>query len=462
MSAARWILSGAFAVSAVAVAAALTGAPAPPLVIERVTVIEGEGPARPGQTVVIEGSRIAAVGGSREVAAPKDARVVDGAGKFLIPGLWDMHVHVAFPSKKHPQGVYLPALVAQGVTGVRDMGGSPELIAERRKEIAEGRLVGPRIVAAGPWLDGPRDNAAFRIIVTSAAQARDAVQSVKKAGGEFVKVHDWLSREAYLAILAEARRQGLPVAGHLPVAVRAQEAAEAGQKSIEHLGSIMGGLLMAFSSREAELRAEYVELKKKGDLAAFLHAFDAATNLKMLDGYDRAKAASLIADLKQHSVWQCPTLVLLELNSKGYWISSKPAQETAGSEAAEDKAQLSRLFRQQLALVHAMKEAGLDFLAGTDLLPGMNYSVHDEMSLLVQTGFTPQEALKTATLNPARYLGLASSLGTVEKGKAADLVLLEANPLAAIHNTRKISAVVLGGRLLAKPELDAMAAGARR
>src|SRR6266481_9788578 len=241
---------------------------ATPLVISRVTVINGDGPARTGMTVVIDKGRIVAIADSRKIKTLKNARVVDGAGKFLIPGLWDMHFHIAW--KAYPEGAYLPALVAQGLTGVRNMGGPPELIAQRQREIAEGKLVGPRIIAGGPILQGPQmlnnpDYGRFCLpgmcgIVTDAAEAREAVQSVKRAGGQFVKVHDWLSREAYFAIMTEARRQGLPVAEHLPVAVRAEEAAEAGQKSFEHLGSIIGGLLMACSRREEELRAEFLEL----------------------------------------------------------------------------------------------------------------------------------------------------------------------------------------------------------
>jgi hypothetical protein len=164
------------------------------------------------------------------------------------------------------------------------------------------------------------------------------VQTVKKMGVDFVKVHDLLSREAYLTIVAETRRQRLPVAGHLPVAIPAEEAAEAGQKSIEHLGSLLGGLLMACSRREEELRAEYLELIRKGHVsAAYLHSFEAATNVKMLDSYDPSKAMSLFGALRKNGVWQCPTLVIHEANSKGYSNST-----------AEDKVQLSRLFQKQL------------------------------------------------------------------------------------------------------------------
>src|SRR6266567_2237875 len=255
---------------AVLVVSCAAGAQTAPLVISRVTVINGDGPARTGMTVVIDNGRIVMIADSRKIKTPKSARVVDGAGKFLIPGLWDMHVHIAW--RAYPEGAYLPALLAKGVTGVRDMGAPPELIAQRRRDIADGKLVGPRIIAGGPILQGPQilinpPVLQFCLpsmcdVVSTAAEGRRAVQSVKRAGGQFVKVHDFLSRETYLAIVEEATRQGLPVVGHLPIAVRAEEAAEAGQKSIEHLGSV-GGLLMASSSREEELRAEYLELAKK-------------------------------------------------------------------------------------------------------------------------------------------------------------------------------------------------------
>lgn len=194
-----------------------------PLVIAHVTVIDATGgPARPGTTVVVLGNRIAALGADEKIAVPKAAHVVDGTGKFLIPGLWDMHVHLNYKD-------YLPLFIANGVTGVRVMWGQPQH-HEWRKQIEAGSLLGPHMKIASPIIDGPNPYWPGSISVKNEAQARQAVAMSKRYGADFVKVYQFLPRDLYFDIADESKKEGIPFEGHLPVTVTAEEGSRAGQK----------------------------------------------------------------------------------------------------------------------------------------------------------------------------------------------------------------------------------------
>lgn len=440
-------------------------APAKSLAIIRVTVIDAtEAPARADMTVVVTGDRIRAVGKSGEVVVPTGAQVVDGKGKYLIPGLWDMHVHTAGPS-------FLPLYLANGVTGVRDMHAlDPGATFGLRKQVQEGKLPGPRIVAAGPLVDGPTPFVPGSLVAANAAEGREAVRKLRKMGADFVKVYTKLSREAYLAIADEAKKQGLPFAGHLPESVSAAEASDLGQKSIEHLT----GVELACSDREDELRREAVAALSKGDNQAAMEQLG-HIGARAADSISDKKARALYARFVRNGTWHVPTLTVLHSLASlddpkftadprvkymppaflSYWSLMKLPPETAAG--------LKRRYKGTTSLVRAMHQAGVPFLAGTDT-PGVPYvfpgfSLHDELALLVANGgFTPLEALQAATRDPARFLAREKDLGTVEPGKLADLILLDADPLADIHNTTKIAAVVANGRLLPRPELDRMLA----
>jgi imidazolonepropionase-like amidohydrolase len=283
---------------------------------------------------------------------------------------------------------------------------------------------------------------------------------VKTAGVDFVKTYSSLSREAYFAIANEAKKQGIPFAGHVPFAVDAAEASSAGQRSMEHLNQI----LESSSSRSQEL------LHVPG--RDWSSKYDKLT----LDTFDEGKFKNLVATLAKNQSWQVPTVVRNRVGAfRGETIIVEdrrlryvPPDELANwrkffppIEQDSEKPIRQRLWQKHLEVVRRMHEAGVPFLAGTDLggdyiYPG--FSLHDELALLVQAGFTPGEALKTATYNPAMFLGMLDRLGTIEKGKLADLVLLDANPLNDISNTQKIRAVVLNGRYLDRTTLDKLLA----
>ncbi len=438
--------------------------------ISHVTVIDATGsPSQPDMTVVIEGDRITALGRSDRVSVPGNARIVDASGKFLIPGLWDMHAHIAiYASMKDTR---LPLLIANGVTGIRDLGALQDTVAALRRwreEIQAGTLLGPRIVAAGPILDGPAGgNRAFAMISTE-EEARQAVIDLKRQGFDFAKVYSALSRPAYLAIVDEAKRQHFPFAGHVPRILSASEASNLGQRSIEHLT----GVLVATSAREEEL------MKESGAAATMEPTARAKAYRRIeaesAESHSAEKADRLFATFARNGTWQCPTLTVLrselarhdarftqDARLKYVAPATRRSWDPASNPAARlDEAELNaeaRIYQRQLALVRDMQRAGVGILAGTDMgnpycFPGSG--LHDELELMVEAGLTPMQALQTATLNPARYLGRDDEVGSIGVGKLADLVLLDADPLVDIGNVRQIRAVVVGGRILDRPQLD--------
>jgi imidazolonepropionase-like amidohydrolase len=442
-----------------------------PLVFTHVAVIDTAGATvQQDMTVVIVGHHIADAGRAAETKLPKSAQVIDGRGKFLIPGLWDMHVHMFNHfSRRPPNTWYFPLFVANGVTSIREMWTKPdemEQVRKWREMQAEGDLLAPRIAAVGTLVDGPAgaettNAAALQVgpaakVVSTPEEARQFVREVKAAGIDFVKTYSSLSREAYFAIADEAKKQGIPFAGHVPIAIDAAEASSVGQRSMEHLDQI----LESSSSRSHEL------FQVPG--RDWSSKYDKLT----LDTFDEGKFKTLIATLAKNHSWQVPTLVRNRVwgfrgdprfrdDTRLRYI---PADEIASwkqffplTQQDSDEAIGRQLWQKQLEVVRPMYQAGVPLLAGTDcggdyIYPG--FSLHDELALFVQAGLTPGEALKTATYNPAKFLSMPDRLGTAEKGKLADLVLLDANPLEDIHNTQKIRAVVLNGRYLDRSELD--------
>jgi amidohydrolase family protein len=436
-----------------------------PLVFTHVTVIDtAGGPPKSDATVMIEGNRIIALGKTGQFRVPKGAQVVNAKGKFMIPGLWDMHFHS--PVEKQAREIFLPLAVVNGITGVREMFGSESLL-KRKAEIRDGALLGPRMIVASPVVDGPVPMWDGSVSVADATAARQAVRSLKERGYDFIKVYQFLPREAYFAIADESRKQGIVIGGHIPFSVTAAEASDAGQKSFEHIF----GISLACSSQEASLRPALAEAA-----ARVGKTFDAHIQLfirnesEPLASYDQQKAAALFNHLARNGTYAVPTLVLhrsLGLGTDPAFRNDPRLKYMPPSIRQLFDWELGfftsyrPVYERQLLTVAELHRAKVKILAGTDTynsycFPG--FSLHDELELFVQAGLTPAEALQTATLNPAVYLNLSGSLGTIEKGKIADLVLLEANPIENIGNTRKIFAVVANGRYLPKEELQKMLA----
>jgi amidohydrolase family protein len=443
------------------------------LIFQHATVIDATGGApKKDVSVVISGGRIAAIRQVMEPAA--SATVIDATGKFLIPGLWDMHVHVPVPQ------ISLPLFVANGVTGIRDMySGLPVASLHQWAGLAEA----PRIFAPG-FIDGPlMQSGANRIdamAVTSPEEARAAVITFASRGVDFLKIYNSVPRDAFFALAEEARAAGVAVVGHVPEAVSPAEASAAGMQSQEHLNN----LLLGASMQEEKLRAERVAMMfdpmLSGQQRLRLLAWPLLAGL--VDTYDEKKAAAMFQTFIRNHTWQTPTLSLQDgfIHERDAAFIQDPRrrylpkawtdnwdpgaiyylrdESTAEYEVLHQRMRM--LMTRYRKLVGDMHRAGVGLLAGTDtsplnpVLPG--WGLHQELALLVECGLSPLEALQTATRNPALYFGTEKDAGTLEEGKLADLVMLDADPLDDIHNTQAIAGVVLKGRYYARRDLDAM------
>lgn len=340
--------------------------------------------------------------------------------------------------------------------------------------IASGKILGPLIFAAGQLIDGPRPPRALGVNVVSVAtveEARRAVRLLKEQGADFIKVYNRLSAEQLSAIADECKKQKIFFAGHVPLTVSAGAASDLGQKSIEHLNGVLEGT----SANEQELISLTKILMSKQQPTAEDSEKVLAARKQTVKDYDEKKAAALSKKFAKNKTWHTPTLVsnrvlslpaddkrLLEDPRLKYVALTDRKQWSADNRARRAQFEvMSERFPKLLETVGKMKRAGVTFLAGTDL--GTSYifagsSLHDELALFVEAGLSPLEALQTATINPAKLFGREKELGTIEKGKLADMVLLDANPLADISNTRKINAVVINGRYLSKEFLEKMLA----
>lgn len=439
-----------------------------PVALTNITVIDMTGaPPKRGMTVVISKGRILTISAHSKIKMPKNTEVIDCTGKFLVPAFWDMHVHALNSDRM------LPLFLANGVLGIRDLG-SPSIADVLRWRDEAGvirKILDPRIVTAGRVIDGdPPANPDFSVTVKNPGEARKAVRDLKAQKVDLLKVYDGLTREAYLAIVAEAKRTRLPFAGHVPLAVTSIEASDAGQRSIEHLGK-----LMEDSSAEPDrIRAKRAEPIKEDDFFAFTDRFG-RINDEILATYSDKRARAILARFRRNKTWQVPTLVtknsrtfIDELDAKGdprskyveasqlnYWkpeVGFFSRYRTPGYISSQ-----KRYFQKELELVGAMQRFGVPILAGSDapnayVIAG--FSLHDELALLVKAGLTPMQALATATRNPAEYLGELSSHGTVQTGKIANLIVLDADPLKDITNTTKINAVIQKGWYLSRDKLD--------
>ena len=404
------------------------------IAITNVTVIDVVSGARAAaSTVVTKGGAIAAVG--RGTAVPAGATKVDGTGKFLIPGLWDMHSHHQATGTES-----LTLFLANGVVGTRDMGSDVDFVLPLRDRINRGELPGPEIVAAGPILDDRPPNWPYRRHITNADEARQAVRDLKMRGVDFIKVHDGTTRESFFAIADEAPALGLSFAGHVPMTVTVEEAADAGIRSIEHLAGfrVFNDCSVSEPHQAIPCQVLFDKLAGKGvwqtPTIAFAHAIPDLFSGKPLPNAEYASDS------------------LLELTHRNAAVSR--FDERALSSWRSNA-------KRSLEAIHELLSRGSGFLAGCDgLVPG--FCLHDELEWMTEAGLSPLQAIQTATLNPARFLGRERAQGTIDVGMRADLVLLEADPLTDIRHTRQIAAVVVRGQLLSKLDIDGLVAARKR
>jgi imidazolonepropionase-like amidohydrolase len=359
------------------------------LVITNVTLIDGVADAPlTAASVVVRGDRIAAVHTDGRYVIPAGAQVIDGTGRFLIPGLWDTHAHLSYWGEDA-----LEMLVEAGVTSIRELGGDPEEIGRWKAEIAAGRRLGPTMIWCGPFLEGPDGGDEYRFKIATVEEARYAARALQTLGVDFLKIQPAIDRELVAALVDESRDLGLTVVGHLPRGMSAVEGAALGLRSIEHLGP-------------------YLDL-------------------------DDAQIKETIEAFLEHGTWMSPALYSL----------------VAPVEARGDDPTLDRRLQRSYEIVRRFHEAGVPILVGSNFAyrdwpqtPGTG--LHGEMRVLVEAGLDPMDVVKLSTSRAAAFAGAGDETGAIRPGLRADMVLLDADPLADIRNTGRIAAVVLRGRLL--------------
>ncbi len=400
--------------------------------------------------------------------------LVDGHGKFLIPGLWDMHTHI-----KHPE-VDFPVYLANGVLGIRNMGGEQDKVFTWDRELKAGTMLGPLAFVSGPILDGPGgpvEPKSYGVFIANAEQAHAEVDAFEARGADFVKVYDALSSESYFAIAAESRKVGLPFAGHVPNQITIMEAVQAGQRSIEHGIEHRGESTAEEELIQREKTDNYFSEAMRTQNFTLIPEGIAREGEIWRSHFSQQRADNLYRALAQHGTYLCPTLVTERWGAYGDEIASKPdprqrfidpntlpywqpsANMLTKYATPAYKAWFKTKYKMLMQQIPRQQALGVQLLAGTDLTVPFIYpgsSVHEEIKLFAQAGLTPLQALQTATTRPVAFFGIEKSQGSVAVGKKAEMVLLDGNPLQDLENLDRISAVLTHKQVFLRPALNRM------
>ncbi|TCC22151.1 amidohydrolase family protein [Kribbella speibonae] len=421
------------------------------------------------QTVLISGDRIIGVG---RIPVPRGAVEINLSGKYIVPGLADMHAHSLGDERVSP-----PLYLANGLTTIREMAGTNPQLYEWRDRIATGDLLGPRMIVGSQIIDGDPTlwdpNLLRVLVVDDEAAARAAVRQVRAEGADFVKVYSRLSATAYRAILDEARKLGLTIHGHGPDSLTSKEVSNAGQRSIEHIHS----LGLSVSTRETEVRRMVRAITvKTGDYNAWFRQMHPIEWIAA-NTFSQARAADVFGTLRRNRTRVTPTLTMHRVLDMPDYTAIDPAVAKYMSadeldvydyaintlykpnRTEEEISHQRQMWAWRQRFVHELFAHDVPILAGTDTgtpysVPG--FALHDELEHMVNAGATPRQALYAATVEPAQFLG--SETGAVRPRKIADLVVLDADPLTDIRNTRKIHTVVTRGRVISPAQRQRMLA----
>jgi hypothetical protein len=426
--------------------------------LEHISIVDvNKGNILKNQSIFISGNRIKSIS-SRQVRKSKYA-VYDCTGKYVIPGLWDMHIHDAGDDSSN-RYEYTPLFLVNGITGIRDMWGSEDML-KLKNDVDSGRFTGPRMVIGSPIIEGDKPFFKRSLVAATEMQGRHLVDSLYDAGYAFIKIYSLVRKSVYLAIADECKKKGIPLEGHLPIEIGLEEAIDAGQRSFEHNFNINRYL----TGKETELlqwSKEYLDTVESTKNVEFMvHTEPLGVSEK-----DFYLPTGVLRKMIENRVAVVPTLTLIQGRSmsgelmakrtKGleyltkdfvnYWLRQPPSLP----------AELEKTFG---AAARFLMNKGVLVLAGTDVnnpfcVPG--FGLQQELINLHNAGLTNLQALQTATINPATFLYQEKELGSVIAGKLADLVILEANPISDISNTQKINAVIVNGKYLAKADLVRM------
>ena len=401
-----------------------------PLVLLGATLIDvTRKPSITDAAVVIQGDRITAAGARASVKIPADAKIIDVSGKFLLPGLWDMHAHFY-------QTEFGPTYLAAGITTARDVGNDLEFGTALRDAAREGRGLGPRMLLAG-YIDGKDEGHGFDVQVETPEEARAAVQRYKTAGYEQIKIRDNVKLETLKVICAEAHRLGMTVTGHVPQGMNALQAVEAGMDQVNHMNYALTGF---FPARDRNNPPVTINLNAPQVVSALKFFKDHGTVIDPTDAVLELMLRPMnmpIESFEPGATRVAPELTV-QINKKG-----QDAEQAEGLRMVVDVL---------LKITGALHRAGVPIVAGTDVgVPG--YTLYRELELYVKAGLTPLEAIQAATITPARVTKLDQETGSIEAGKRADLIVLDANPLANISNIRTVRSVVTQGRMFESAKL---------
>ncbi|NER11763.1 Amidohydrolase family protein [Muriicola jejuensis] len=421
------------------------------LIITNVNIIDVKsGDIDSNMDLIVNGEKITSIVEHKSNANYKAENVIDGSDKFLIPGLWDMHTHTWWGYEE-----LFPLLLANGVTGIQEMFGDLIAVKNIKDKIKNGEIVGPEYISAGRIIDGKPPIQPGSDQADTPEKGREIVRRQVNDGADFIKVYSLLRKDVYLAIADESKKLGIPMLGHLPDGVSLNEGIKAGHKSLEHFIGVL-----EYNLKDRHHYHDVMEGKEKDTTLLGNNTY-----VKMLEymvkNHDPKKVDSLIAMLRDSETWVSPSNVVNRAYSnqtdsaisQNKYLAYMPhyLQENWKREPYSDRMYdaMKAHYNLSLSIMGRMQDGGVKFLAATDYGNPYVYAgfdLHEELQIFVDVGFTPLEALQTATINPAKYLDRTAELGTVEIGKIANLVLLDKNPLEDIKNTRKIAYVLQRGK----------------
>ena len=439
------------------------------IVIENITLIDAKNGTRTNQTVSIENGVIQSIGSAK--LDMEDSQIIDGEGKYLIPGLWDAHVHLTFiPEIDHE--THFKLYLKNGVTSIRDTGAILSKLQPSLNFIEENPSTTPRLFYAGPLIDGADrvykgmepgfPNLSIGIDETS--NIPEVVDGLVKEGVTFLKSYEMLTRETYLELLKVAGQNGLRVTGHVPLSIDLEEAIEAGLGGMQHVRNMD---LACAKDADNLLDDRQVSLENEASIAgsALRTHIHSSQRYYAIDNTDDERCLRIIMKLSEYGVFQTPTLTINTFDSRRFYADPKWREtyqelpEAAENNWMQGSLKLANIEVTEnakkfdawsLSLVNKMHQEGVKIIAGTDtpigyLTPG--YSLHKELELLSEAGLSNMDVLRSATITPAEFFGMENQMGTIEVGKLADLVILDKNPLMSISNTQSIHRVIVKGQI---------------
>jgi len=450
--------------------------------IQNISTIDPQDGLKENQTVIIRDGKILKIAPTSELKISPTNNIIDGSGKFMIPGLWDAHVHFSYMEEVAP--IMFDLFLAYGITSVRDTGGRIEFVKEWQDNANANPTTAPRVMIAGPLLDGMPNvydgsdpgHPLLSVGLATVDDVNEQIELLDSIGVDFLKSYEMLTPEQFTALTKLAREKGYKVTGHVPLSMDVMMASNAGLNSMEH----MRNLELSCASNADELLAQRQQMLADGrnDAGGILRSrIHQAQRQTAIENYDPDKATEVLAVLAKNQTWQIPTMALNTIfvdkpfmqaqwqESFTYMPDSTAERwneiiaEVMNTEASAFRVQYAQWMKDMINNVH---KAGIGIMAGTDtpigfLTPG--FSLHEELNVLVSSGLSPIEALKAATTNPAKYFNMDNELGSIKENFWADLLILNANPLDDINNTRNISAVIKQGKVYDRVDLDKMLEG---